>query len=235
MKLRFGLAALLIVAGVARGGVVLVENVDGGGQSGEMTVKVSGGKVRTDIMPKSRDLNAAPAAEVSTITDTATGETTTIMHAQKAYLVIPAAASKAMAEQMARVMQQNGGGVAAANALAPKATGKTDKINGYTAAEYTFSSGNLKATYWMSTDFPNGKAVNDALAMFRKGSLAEMTKAFAPDTSALPGVPVKTETEFNGQKVVTELVSATEATVDPAEYRAPAGYTEMKMPVILPQ
>jgi hypothetical protein len=213
----------------------MVEDVDGAGQSGEMTVKVSGDKVRTDIIPKSRDPNGSPAVAVSTIADTTTGETITIMHAQKTYLVIPAAASKAMAEQMARVMQQNGGGAAAGNALAPKATGKTDKINGYTAAEYTFGSGNLKATYWMSTDFPNGKAVNDALAKFRQGSLAEMTKAFAPDTSTLPGVPVKTETDFNGQKVVTELLSATEATVDPTEFQAPAGYTEMKMPVMPPQ
>jgi hypothetical protein len=189
-----------------------------------MTIKVSGDKVRSDISPQP----GAPP-QVSTITDATTGDTTTLMHAQKSYIVISAAASKAMMDQMAHVMQQS---AVTAKPTAPVATGKTDKINGYTAAEYTFSNGILKATYWISTDFPNGKAVSDALAKFRKGGLADMTKAFAPDMSSIPGVPVKTESEFNGQKIVTELISATEAPVAPSEFQVPAAYSEMKIPVM---
>jgi hypothetical protein len=59
-----------------------------------------------------------------------------------------------------------------------------------------------------------------------------MTKAFAPDMSSIPGVPVKTESEFNGQKIVTELISATEAPVAPSEFQVPAAYSEMKIPVM---
>jgi len=224
MKSPLALTALLLIAaGLARADVVIVQKVNSVGQSGEITVKVSGDKVRTDVSP-----------EVSTITDASTGDITTLMHGQKAYIVIPAAASKEMAEKMAKQMQDAGGATMVTSPAAPVATGKTDKINGYNAAEYTFSNGPLKATIWMSADFPNAKEVTDALAKFRKGGLADMTKAFAPDLSVLPGVPVKTETDFNGQKIETEIVSATEQAVDPNEYQVPATYTEMKLPTLPP-
>lgn len=220
MKLPLTLLALLLTASLVRADIVIVQKVDGAGQSGEMTLKVSGDKVRTDISP-----------QVSTITDATTGDITTLMHTQKSYMVISSAASKAMVAQMSKVMQQQTGASASASPVPPTATGKTDKINGYNAAEYTFNNGILKATYWMSTDFPNAKVVNEALAQFRKGGLADMTKAFAPDLSTLPGVPVKTEMEFNGQKIVTELVSATETTVPPSEFEVPPDYTQLKMPL----
>jgi len=217
-RMKLALVTLLLAASLTRADVVIVQRVDGGGLSGEMTVKVNGDKVRTDVSP-----------QVSTITNAATGDVTTLLHAQKSYIVITAAASKAMLAQMGKVMQEQGGGPSPSPA-SPKATGRTDKINGYNAAEYTFSNGSMKATYWISADFPNGKVVSDALAKFRKGGLADMTRAFAPDLSVLPGVPVKTEVEFNGQTIVTELESATEEAVDPTEYQVPANYSEMKMP-----
>jgi Domain of unknown function (DUF4412) len=218
MRLPFPLVALLCAAGLARADIVIVQNVAGAGQTGQMTVKVGGDKVRTDVSP-----------QISTITDTATGAITTLMHAERAYVVISAARARAMIEAATKAVQQ-GGASPSASPPPPKATGRKDKINGYNAAEYTFSNGNMTATYWISTEFPNATAVSDALAKLRKGGLVEMTRAFAPDLSTLPGVPVKTEVNFNGQKIVTELVSATEETVDPTEYQVPAAYTEMKMP-----
>jgi hypothetical protein len=131
---------------------------------------------------------------------------------------------------MAKAMMAQSGGAVSATPPRPEATGKRDKINGYDAAEYTFSNGNMKATYWISSDFPNAKMVNDALAKFRKGGLAEMTRGLAPDLSTVPGVPVKTEVVINGQKITTELISVIEQPVDPSEYQVPAGYSEMKMP-----
>lgn len=217
MRLPLASLALLLAAGLARADIVIVQNVSGAGQTGEMTVKVNGNKVRTDISP-----------QVSTITDAATGDTTTLMHAQKTYVVISAAAAKTMFGQASKEIQQPGA-TPSASPAPPKPTGRTDKINGYTATEYTFSNGNVQATFWISSDFPNAKEVADALAKFRKGGLANITGAFAPDLSALPGVPVRTEVNFNGQKIVTQLVSATDQSVDPAQYQVPAGYTEMKL------
>jgi hypothetical protein len=218
MKFLPALVPLLFTSLLARADIVIVEKVNGPGQSGQMTVKVGGDLVRSDISP-----------QVSTITNSATGDITTLAHAQKVFMVISAASAKAMLAQMTSVMQ-HANPVPSGSPAPPKPTGKTDKINGYNAAEYAFDNGIIKGSFWMSAEFPNAGAVRDALAKFRKGSLADMTKAFAPDISALPGVPVKTEVEFNGQKMETELVSATDEKVDPAEYKVPPGYTEMKMP-----
>ncbi|HEX4084218.1 MAG TPA: DUF4412 domain-containing protein [Chthoniobacteraceae bacterium] len=220
MKLSLSLLALLLTVCWVRADLVIVENVDSGTRTGQMTVKVGTDKVRAD-MP----------SQVSTITDTATGEITTLMHAQRVYMVITAAAGKAMMAQFTKMMQANGG-IASSSPPPLEATGKTDKINGYDAKEYVFNNGTLKASYWMSTDFPNGQKVAEALAKVRKGSLADLTKAFAPDLTTLPGVPVKTEIEINGQKTTTELVSATEQPVDPSEYQIPASYTQMQVPMM---
>jgi hypothetical protein len=216
MKLPLALAAFLFTAGLARADVVIVQQVDGMAQSGQMTIMVGADKVRTDVSP-----------EISTITDTTTGDVTTLMHPQKAYMIIPASATKAM-----RSIIQQAAGTAAGSAspAKPVATGKTDKINGYNASEYTFTNGNLKAIYWISADFPNAKMVTDAMGKFRKGVLADITRGLAPDLSDLPGVPVKTEVEINGRKITTVLVSAKDQPVDPSEYQVPAAYTQMKMP-----
>ena len=211
MKIPLFLVALLVAAAFCRADMVIVQKVDGAGQSGEMTMKIGGDKVRADVSP-----------QVSTITDTKTGDVITLMHAQRSYMLMTAATIKAM---FAKLGAATG---AETSPAAPKATGKTDKINGWNAAEYSFDNGMMKGSYWMSTEFPNAKAVTDALAKFRQGSLAEMTRAFTPDMSALPGVPVKTEVEVNGQKIVTELESAKDESVDPAVYQVPTGYSQIK-------
>jgi len=227
MRIPLRVAALLLAAGVARADVVIIQQVDGMAQSGQMTIMVNGDKVRADVSP-----------QISTITDAATGDVTTLMHAQKCYIVISAAAGKAMLAGMTSPAPKAGASASPAPpvppvlAPSPKATGKTDNINGYNAAEYTFTNGNMKATYWICPNYPNAKMVTDALAKFQKGGLAAITRGLAPDLSAFPGVPVKTEVELNGQKITTQLISATEQPVDPSEYRVPADYSQMKMPPV---
>jgi len=217
MKIPLAAAALVFAAAVAaRADTVIVEKVDGSGQTGQITIKVGAAKVRTDVTP-----------QISTITDVTTGDITTLMHAQRTYMVISAATSRAMLEQMRKVMQAGG---APATPPALKPTGRTDKIDGYHAVEYTYNNGIMSGSYWFSTEFPDAAAVNAALAKFRKGGLTDMTKAFAPDPTGIPGVAVRMETLFNGQKIVTDLVSANEQPVDPTEYQVPAAYTEMKIP-----
>jgi hypothetical protein len=71
----------------------------------------------------------------------------------------------------------------------------------------------------------------------------DMTKAVpnpmqgqVPMNTDFPGMVVKTEMKVKimGQEIesVTELVSAKEETVDPKDFKAPEGYSEMKMPSI---
>lgn len=216
MKLPLALgASILLAASLARADVVIVQQVNGAGQSGQVTVKVSGNMVRTDV-----------SAGISTITDASTGNITTLVHARKAYMVISSASAKSMIDQMTKVLQHAGAGAPAQ----PLPTGRKDKINGYDAEEYTFNNGMLSATYWVSSTFPNADQVKDALTKMSKGTLASVTRAFAPDLTKLPGVPVRTEMEFGGQKLLTDLVSATVQPVDPSEFKPPADYTEMKLP-----
>jgi len=217
MKISLILAAGLFAASLARADIVLVQTIDGMGQNAaQMTVTVGPTKVRTDVTP-----------QISMITDTTTGDVTTIMNAQQTYMVMSAATSKAM---MASAIQQSG--TLSTTPAAPVATGKKDKINGYDASEYSFSNGNLKCTYWICRDYPNAKDVTDALSKMQNSGFASLTKGFTPNLSTLPGVPVKTEVEFNGQKITTELISATEQNIDRSQYEVPAGYTEVKMPMM---
>src|ERR1700744_5287194 len=102
MKMPSPLAAvLLLVPLLVRADVVIVEKVDNAGQSGNITVSVSGDKVRSDISPK-----------ISTITDSNSGDITTLMHDQKVFVLISASASKMMLEQMTRAMQQANSAIA---------------------------------------------------------------------------------------------------------------------------
>jgi ABC-type branched-subunit amino acid transport system substrate-binding protein len=219
MKIPLGLVALLAASVLARADVVIVESIAGPGQSGQMTIKVGADKIRVDVSPM-----------LGTITDVTTGDVTTLMLAQKSYMIISAAQAKAAVN--AATAMAAAGGTPLPSPAPPAPTGRTEKINGYDAAEYTWSNGGMSATYWMAKGFPNEKLVIDALAKYRKGSMAAAANMFTADTSSLPGVPIRTEISFNGQKIVTELVSANEANVDPSVYQVPSDFTQIKMPPI---
>lgn len=212
------LSAFVFQFAAARADMVIVQKVEGAGQSSEMTMKLKGDKIRTDVSP-----------QMSTITNAATGDVTTIMHTQKSYMTIPASSSKALMEQMQKSMQQQNGGAPAPSAKL-QSTGKKEVINGYNTEQYTSAIGGMKVTYWISSEFPNWKKVLEAMQSFQRGGLATMAKGMMPDYASFPGIPVKTEVDFGGQKITTTLASAEEKDVDAKEFEIPAGYTEMKMP-----
>src|SRR5215210_5778595 len=128
--------ALGLIAPV-RADMVIVQRIEGSGQSGEMTMKIKGDQVYTQVN-----------AQITTITNAATGDVTTIMHEQKSYTTMPANSTKALMEQMQKNMAaQNPAG---STTPAPKlqATGRKDKINGYDVQEYTSTIGGMKVSYW---------------------------------------------------------------------------------------
>jgi hypothetical protein len=209
-------AALSSMATIARADVVLVQSVESMAQTTQMTATIGDDKVRVDVTP-----------DICTLVDLTTGDVTTITRSQHSYMVMPEAMLKAMGQ-----MALQAAGTLSPNPAPPVATGKKDKINGYDAAEYTFTNGNIKATYWICSNFPDGKAVTDALAKMEKSPMAQLTKGFTPSVTTLPGVPVKTEVDINGQKMTNSLLSASEKTVDPSQYKIPDGFTEVKMPAM---
>jgi hypothetical protein len=127
MKKVFALLVLSFASfSAVRADYVIVQKVDGALQSGNMTIKIKDAKVRTDV-----------AAEISTITDGASGDTITLMHGQKSFMKIPAERSKALVAQLQKL---RGGGDAPAAPPKLTPTGKKEKVDKYDCEIFTWSS-----------------------------------------------------------------------------------------------
>jgi hypothetical protein len=228
MKLPlFAAAAALVLSfsTISRADLVIVQSVESGMQSmptSQMTVKIKGDKTRADI-----------SAQMSSITDTASGDSVVIMHPQKSYMKMSAARTKALMEQMQKLQEQAGAAKAdeAAPAVtAPKATGKKAKIGQWDTEEYTCQVGNMSMQYWVARNFPNWAKIQQQMLKNQEKNLSQMLKGKTVSMKDLPGMPVKTVVDFNGTKISTTIVSVTEQELSAADFEIPAGYTEMAMP-----
>lgn len=213
---------LLLASIHARADMVIVQKMEGMGQSNEMTIKIKGDKIRTDASP-----------QISTILDTTSGDIITLMHTQKSYMKISAEKTKALMEQMKAMQAQANPG--ASPSAAPKFvdTGKKEKVNGYDAEIYTSETPTMKFTFWVTRDFPNFAAVQEQMKKLQtamQNRLGGAATGAVPNTTELPGLPVKTEMETGGQKMTTTLVSAKEDPVSDTDLAIPADYKEMQMP-----
>ncbi|MEI9894461.1 MAG: DUF4412 domain-containing protein [Chthoniobacter sp.] len=207
-----GTLGFLAATALLRADLVIVQHVEGGGQTGDQTIKIKGDKSRTDLNPT-----------VTMITNGATGEMITLMHTGHTYLKVSADQTKAMMAQLQKFRT----GTEPAK-LQP--TGKKEKIGEYDCEIFTAGLGALTATYWLAKDFPNFPSVLAQLDKFQSGSISAMGKGLLPDIKDFPGMTMKTEIVLNGKKVATTLVSAKEDNVDPKSFDIPAGYKEITSP-----
>lgn len=208
MRVKTLLAALLLASVAGRADLVIVQHVEGSGQSGDQTIKIKGDKARTDL-----------AQQLSMITDGATGNVVTLMHSQKTFLKVSAEQTKAMMEQMRKLRPAGD---------PPKlvATGKTEKIGAFDCELYTTNFGGVAVTYWIAKGFPNYPAILAQMEKLQAGSISAMSKGMMPELKDFPGMQMKTEMELGGKKVITVLVSATEENIDPAVFEIPKDYKE---------
>lgn len=190
-----------------------------GGQGVDMTMtmKVKGPLLRVDINP-----------QMSTVTNTSTGETMTIMNDQKAYMEIPAEMMKRMKDAAMDLSNADNG--EAAEAPEPKATGNKKTINGFSCEEYVIESKDgAKTTLWITKDIPNADQLLkelDALSA-EMNPMKNATKAMD-----LPGFPVQTiieNTSLGGKTTVTVAGLSQDAVAD-SDFKAPEGYKKMEMP-----
>lgn len=213
--LTFGL--VFFCATLLRADLVVVQKIEGVGQtqSAQMTLKVKGDKIRADVAP-----------EISTLTDAATGETTTLMHAQKAYMKISA---KAAGQLLGRLSADKD---AAIGSTAPQATGKHETLSGVDTEIYTAKLGQMKVTYWIAKEFPEGEKLRDLFSKLQNSPLAKLTQGgMGSQPADLPGVAVKTQMEPpNGQKLTVTLISVKEQPLDPAEFEIPRNYQALPTP-----
>jgi hypothetical protein len=206
--------AFFSAAASLRADLVIVQKVEGGGQTGEQTIKIKGDKARTDLNPT-----------VSMITDGATGEMITLMHTARTYLKVSPEQTRTMLEQLQKYRTSP-------EPAKLQPTGKKEKIGDYDCDIFTAGLGALTATYWIAKDFPNYQSTLGQLDKFQSSTISAMGKGLLPDLKDFPGMTIKTEIDLSGKKIVTTLISAKEGNVDAKSFDIPSGYKEVTSPAL---
>jgi hypothetical protein len=207
--------SLVLVAALsltARGDFTIVQKVEGKGQTHEIAIKVKGDKVRLEATP-----------QMTMIVDGKTGDTITLMNAQKKIVRISGDKAKAIAEMAAKY-----GGTKTEK---PKlvATGKKMTINGYEADEYVAESKQFKAHYWIAPSYPNAAAVLKQLQAIVPAAWNDLAKGMI-DYRDLPGFPIRTQMTIGDDEIISTLVALKTDPLDDADFLPPKDFQEMKIP-----
>jgi len=215
------LVALIIVFGTllssaARADLTIVQKIEGGGQTGEVTIKIKGDKERIDS-----------PSQPSRIIDGNTGEMMSLIHDKKTVVRISADQMKAAAETISKY---NGD---SSSSDKPKLTptGKKETIGAYDTDEYVYQTSQFKATFWVARTYPDAasvlKQMQQPVSRAWKPSDLGM-----PDYRDFPGVPLKTIVSVGGTEVSTTVASIKEGPVNDSEFTVPKDYQEIKPPMV---
>lgn len=210
MKRTTAILALFCLAVTARADLFITQEVKSTLMNGEVVIKIKGDKVRLDVA-------LGPAGAMSMIRDTATGDLTTLIHAQKM-------AMKVSGAQMPKLQ------ASAAKLPIPQPTGRTEKVGAYNAEIYTCSVNGATQTFWVAKDFPNYAKLKTLMKKLKDSPVIGPANGMSPDLDALPGMVVKIEANVAGQKATTTLVSVKEMNFDAAVFEAPADYQTLAQP-----
>lgn len=215
MKILALLAAIILPVSLVRADITIVQNVkQEGGQKGvdmNMTIEVKGQKARIDVNP-----------EISTIVDLSSGDSLSLFHTRKAAMRLPGAAIKAM---QAKVQEQAG----EPKVETPKATGRTETINGFACEEYETSVDGRKVQLWLTKDAPDAqKALRQLSAL--SGKTDPLNSVI--EKNQLPGFPVRTIVDTPMGKVTTTVVTVSPNEIDESKFVIPSDYKEMQAPAM---
>jgi hypothetical protein len=203
MKLLPALALVLTITLSAGADVVIEQKVESAMLNGNMVLKIRADKARMD-MP-------SPMGQMTVLWDFKTGESTTLMPAQKMAMKGSIQPNKQGAEGQPK----------------PKPTGVTEKVGAYTADVYDVTSAQKAGKIWVARDYPNADLL--------KAELRKMSSAtplgFDTSTLDVPGMMVKSQLNTPGGPVTITLTSARQEAVPDSEFVIPAGYKEMGMGV----
>ncbi len=208
----FLLSVCLVVS--ARADLTIVQKIEGGGQSGDVTIKIKGDKARIEATPK-----------LTTIVDRKTGEVINLMNDQKAVVRISAETMKAAAHMMSQFSGKS------ATTEKPKLTptGKKETINGYQTEEYVLETPKFKASYWIAPKYPGGAAILKQLQVLNAQTWKPANKGM-PDYSDFPGLPIKTVVSIGGHEITTTLRTIKQDPLSDSEFAVPKDYRELKVP-----
>jgi hypothetical protein len=196
----------------ARADFTIVQKVEGKGGGNDITLKLKGDKVRVEANP-----------QMTMIVDGKTGDTITLMNAQKKFLRISGDKAKAIAELAAKYGGNSG--------EKPKlvATGKKMTINGYEAEEYTGETKLFKASYWIAPSFPDSAAIMKQLQAVIPAAWNDMAKGMM-DYRDLPGFPLRTHVKTDDGEITSTLTAIKRDPLSDAEFLVPKDFQEMKIP-----
>ena len=207
---KIAILCLFLSSLYAHADSVITESVDSHGRSMTRTLKIKGDKIRIDSLPI-----------MSVITDISTGDSISIIHSQKSYMMISGAQQKALIDQIKKSSTP-----AAKPAIVD--TGKTEKVGNFNAEIYTLNTPTSILTFWITKDIP--AEVIDKLHQFGKMSKTGGAGFFTPDISSAQGMPVKTQIVKGTETTTITILSVEEKPIDDADMAPPAGYKEIVMP-----
>jgi len=114
-----------------------------------------------------------------------------------------------------------------------KATGKTERINGYETRELTGNFGGLPLSIFLTDNLtdnlPVEKSFEDTMRNWLNSRPADAFQDFLAVSEKLAGFPIRIVTEYDGKKYVLTYESLKEANLDDREFAVPNDYTELSL------
>lgn len=205
MKPRFLILTTFCLITAARADLVIEQEVETAGQPKQsMIMSFKDGKIRADI-----------GKGMSTITDTATGDTSAMMHEQKMIVVTSGAAAKAAIEAAQKGL---------AGTEKPKKLDKVEAIGDRPCEVWAYEINGSKITMWVDKNYPGYASFKDEMNKLATALLKDGAASFDPG-----GMIVKTEAVMAGITSTSLVKSVKQTKVDASIFNKPEGYTEMNL------
>lgn len=187
--------------------IVLLERSEVGGEKQETTLKIKGGRMRSDA-----------SEAMSVIIDPGADKAITLLHGDRTARID---SLKGLHEMM------GANGAEAPKGLTPKGEKRT--IDGHETELYTVTlmDGTMEVRLWIAKEHPD-KALYLEASKVRDGVFGNPFFGNARGEFALPGVPLLVEASIASANytVTTTFVSIERKEVPESDFAVPSGYTE---------
>lgn len=206
-------AYLVLWTSVANADYIVKQTLETDGQPQDVTIKIKEPKCRVDT-----------GEQLSAIIDSTTGETTMLIHPDKVYMKVSPEQVKAQAEAMKNLL---GSQTKDNRELELRPTGKKETLNGYETEEYKTTLNDIEITFMIAKAFPNYQKLVTALDNVQSSPAMMAFRSMSIPPEKYPGMPIRSEFEVAGKKIVTTLDSAVETTLPDGDFTVPTDYKEM--------
>lgn len=214
MKIAYFLFLNLVLSMiVTKADYTIKQKMENSGSVQEITFKIKETKCRVDA-----------SGQTTAIIDSKSGETMVLIHPNKTYMKLTREQLQAQGEAMKNLLKDQANRPEDA-ALRP--TGKKETINSFGTEEYTATLNGMVITFAIAKDFPNYQKIVTAMYNVQSGPGMEGFRNLSLPPDQYPGMPIRTEVETMGQKVITTLESTEESTLPDSEFAIPADYKEL--------